>query len=165
MNAGIIGTLFGSVARLFSFLHTNWDKTFEDEFYSPTLLGSLGEQLQERIQARTPVYKGGNWKADAAGYTGGALRESITFEVVADKTTGELLHLYADSAPQLAAWGRVYAAYVEGLPIGMESVTIDDPAQMFFKTATEDMDIIESTFGGAANKAAFRIVSGEGVPL
>jgi hypothetical protein len=133
------------------FFHQDWAKTLQNEEYDTGRLTGLGEELIARIQARTPVMTG-------------ALQSSEKYEV---GQPGEdyLLNLYADDAEQEAAWGRVYAGYVEGEPLGLTSPTIANPAQMFFLVQTEDIDLIEAYMGDFAQSFADKITYGIGATL
>ena len=54
-----------------------------------------------------------------------------------------LVSWFVGSDYQVAEYQRYYADYQEGLPLGLESYTVKQPGQMYFKVATEDIGIVE----------------------
>lgn len=93
--------------------------------------GLLGGVFVTVIQSKTPVWTG-------------ALRDDETFEVNTDVNGDWLVHVYTDTAEQLAAWNRVYVEYVEGPSLGKWTWT-NDPRHMFADTIDYDSkDILES---------------------
>lgn len=135
------------VSGSLGFLYTDFDGTMREEVHKD--LPDIAEMVNERIQARTPVNKGG-------------LVASETFEIDPNPQSDQLVYFYTEEGPQIEAWGRVYGAYVEGDPLGLPSWTISDPAQMYYRTQTEDLDTIDEWFQVAVDYAAYRITNGGG---
>jgi hypothetical protein len=87
----------------------------------------LSSRLLQRIESRTPIATG-------------ALRES--WEPLYPPSGPEILSIGPNPAPQELAWGRVYAQYQEGPPLGLPTYT-NDPHQMLRQADPEDLPTIE----------------------
>lgn len=104
---------------------------------------TLAPLLATRVRGRTPRQTG-------------ALREDVTGDAYTSAVSGtrqvKLVDLYVESGAQVSEWGRVYAAYQEGPPLGLSTYT-NGPHQMFARVATEDLGLIEgwaeAAVGGA----------------
>lgn len=68
----------------------------------------------------------------------GALASSVTGRVGAGKPN--LVSVWFNPSPQIAQWGRVYAAYQEGPPIGLSTYT--NPPRHMLYDSTEDAEQI-----------------------
>lgn len=113
-----------------SFLASDMTSPVIDEFYDGGELWTLGFELNDRVRTRT-------------AYDTGALREDETFEVNTDKSSKDLIVFYVTDTHQMAEWGRTYARFIEGEPLGFTSPTIYNPSQMYERMGEEDMDIID----------------------
>lgn len=110
------------------YLRTAWDKTILGPVYDNA--GVLGEYINERIQGRTPVDKGG-------------LVASETYEVNTDRSDPTLVTFSSEDGPQLDAWGRVYVTFQEGPPLGRSTYT-NDPRQMYYRAESEDIGEVQA---------------------
>lgn len=86
----------------------------------------IGESILAKIEGRTPVLTG-------------ALKEDEAYRAYGG--SGGILQWYVGSEYQLAEWGREYAVYQEGPPLGTTGYT-HGPYQMFEKVTTDDLDEI-----------------------
>jgi hypothetical protein len=108
----------------------------------------LTDILVGRVRERTPVLTG-------------ALQSSISGIAETNVDEDVLFYLFADDAPQLEAWGRVYAMYQEGGTLGLPTYT-NPPHMMFARVATDDIDIIQEWADRTAEKFANAWVGGFG---
>lgn len=90
-------------------------------------MAEIGDPVLKNIENRTPKLTG-------------ALREDEDWKPLGGQ--GGLLQWYVGDTWQLAEWGRVYAKYQEGPPLGTTGYT-RGPWQMFEKVATDDLPAIE----------------------
>ena len=56
-------------------------------------------------------------------YSTGALAASVTGQAYSNAKNGTLIAVWFNSAQQYAEWGRYYAPYQEGKPIGLDTYT------------------------------------------
>lgn len=92
--------------------------------------GEIADEIETRIEDRTPVLTG-------------ALKEDETYKL----GSGALLvSWFVGDAYQMAEWGRPYALVQEGPPLGAVSDPqgIGDgwPHQMYFRVSTDDLPLI-----------------------
>lgn len=71
---------------------------------------------------------------DKTPYLTGGLQSDETGTFNNDSSSSELIHVYTETANQLANWNRVYVEYQEGPDLGRETFT-NDAHQMFQSTA------------------------------
>lgn len=129
-----------------SFLASDMTAPVIDEFYDMSALYELGNELNDRVKTRT-------------AYRTGALREDETFEINTDKGSKDLIVFYVTDTHQIDEWGRTYARFIEGEPIGFTSPTIYNPSQMYYKMETEDMPIIDMWGGHQAQHGLDKIAA------
>jgi hypothetical protein len=122
-----------------SFLESDMTAPVIDEFYDGGELYMLGNELNDRIRTRT-------------AHDTGALREDETFEINTDKSSKDLIVFYVTDTHQIDEWGRTYARFIEGEPLGFTSPTIYNPSQMYHRMETEDMEVIDMWGGVQAQK-------------
>jgi hypothetical protein len=67
----------------------------------------------------------------------GALASSVTGQAYGDAKNGTIIAVWFNNAQQYAEWGRYYAPYQEGPPIGLSTYT-NAPRHMLFDAQTED---------------------------
>jgi len=89
---------------------------------------TIGNTINEAIRNRSPM-------------STGALISSETFKTP-DKGK-VVVSFYPEDGPQIDAWGRVYAPYAEGPPIGLSTYT-NPPRSMYAKVETEDSPVIQA---------------------
>lgn len=90
-------------------------------------LAEIGDPVLKNIEDRTPVLTG-------------ALREDEAWKPLGG--VGGLLSWYVGEEWQLGEWGRVYAQYQEGKPLGDFGYT-HGPWHMFERVTTTDLAEIE----------------------
>lgn len=84
----------------------------------------LGVILVSLVREKTPVLTG-------------ALQSSITAIANPPGDRANLLEVFPADDEQLITWGRIYAPYQEGPPLGLSTYT-NEPRQMFQLTADTD---------------------------
>lgn len=70
-------------------------------------------------------------------YDTGALMSSVTGQAYPGSKNGTLISVWFNNAQQYAEWGRYYAPYQEGPPIGLSTYT-NGPRHMLYDSQTED---------------------------
>lgn len=113
-----------------SFLESDMTAPVIDKFYDGAALWTLGFELNDKVRTRT-------------AYDTGALREDETFEVNTDKSSKDLIVFYVTDTHQIDEWGRTYARFIEGEPLGFTSPTIYNPSQMYYRMQEEDLGAID----------------------
>lgn len=113
-----------------------------DDFEAKEIMSALrqaspqiGEEIADRIRDRARPYirRGALYDSiDYLPYTGG----------VSGSREVNLVRWYADDAPQINDWGRVYAEYQEGPPLGKTTYT-NDPRHLFYGVETDDAPAIQ----------------------
>lgn len=86
-------------------------------------LDEIGDPILKHIESRTPILTG-------------ALREDEDWKPLGGR--GGLIQWYVGDTYQLTEWGRVYAQYQEGKPLGARGYT-RGPWHMFEKVTTDDL--------------------------
>lgn len=120
-----------------------------------TIRQSLHVHAQDLIDLEVPLIRA------RSPYLTGALRDDI--KGIPYATGDDIALLYADDAAQLAQWGRIYAPYQEGPPLGLSTWT-NPPHQMFANVLTEDIPVIEQWAIEAAQEAIGQCTQGTGIP-
>lgn len=120
-----------------------------------TIRQSLHNHAQDLIDLEVPLIRA------RSPYLTGALRDDI--KGLPYTTGDDIALLYADNAAQLAQWGKVYAPYQEGPPLGLSTWT-NPPHQMFASVLTEDIPVIEQWAVEAAQEALDQCTQGIGIP-
>lgn len=90
------------------------------------------------------IYKGAETLRDKAlgkiidktQYAKGGLQADETGTFNSDPSNTELVHIYTETANQLANWNRVYVAYQEGGELGLATYT--NEAHMMFQSTADD---------------------------
>jgi len=100
-----------------------------------------------KIKARTPVLTG-------------ALRDDI--EGIPYNTGNDIAFFHTNDVAQLSQWGRVYAPYQEGPPLGLNTYT-NPPRQMFYSVLTDDIPDIEVWGKHCVEEAIDLCVQGKGI--
>lgn len=104
----------------------------------------MGGPLLSALRANSPAIALTliNKLRDRTPHNTGALAEDETAQPYTDPVAGartvNLVKFYTDSSAQLSEWGRVYAAYQEGPPLGLATYT-NAPHQMFFLMQSADL--------------------------
>lgn len=80
-------------------------------------------------------------RTEARARDTGALASSVTGRV-GTRASGKLISVWFNNAQQYAQWGRYYAPYQEGPPIGLSTYT-NAPRHMLYDSQTEDAPAIE----------------------
>lgn len=125
------------------------DATIREELHNGTQ--ELRDLEVDQIRQRTPQ--------DTL-----ALYDSITGTPYADPKAKTLLWVRAQNKEQVDEWGRVYAPYQEGGPLGLPTFT-NPPHEMFQEAMSTDIPLIEAWASKYGNIALKRIASGQGVIL
>lgn len=102
----------------------------------------IGQQILDRIEARTPVLTG-------------ALREDEAFKP--GETPEEIVQWYVGEDYQDAEWSRFYAPYQEGGALGLSTYT-NGPHEMFARVATDDLILIQAWANKVVAEALDNIV-------
>lgn len=71
----------------------------------------------------------------------GALASSVTGQAYPNSKNGTIVAVWFNAAQQIAEWGRYYAPYQEGPPLGLSTYT-NPPRHMLFDSQTEDAEQI-----------------------
>lgn len=89
-------------------------------------MAEIGDEVLDKIEARTP-------------YLTGALREDEAWRPMAGSgVRGGLLEWYIRDEYQLAEWGRFYAPYQEGPPLGLSTYT-NGPRHFMLDVQSKDL--------------------------
>lgn len=92
-------------------------------------MDEIGDEVLDKIEARTPEWTG-------------ALKEDETWKPLrGDK--GSLLQWCVGDDYQLTEWGRVYAPYQEGEPLGLHTYT-NGPRHFLLDVQSADLPEIEA---------------------
>lgn len=107
------------------FFEQDWYETAVSNLFKGT--DELGQLEQFNVSARTPTDTG-------------ALLADISYE--AYSSGDEFAFIFANTAEQMAEWGREYDVYQEGGLLGLATYT-NDPHQMFGHMFDDDIPAIE----------------------
>lgn len=109
---------------------------------------------------------------DRTPYLTGGLQADETGTYNLDYDTDELIHLYTETSNQIENWNRVYAAYVEGPPIGVNGLwrtshfeETGTGWQMFAAAETEDIPTFETWGYSVIEDGVADIVGGRSLRL
>lgn len=112
----------------------------------------IGQIVADLVKARTPVRTG-------------ALEMDITFDAYMDTGDDDIAWITAPGEEQLAEWNRIYVAYQEGPPMGLDTYT-NAPRLMFMTTSETDGPPAVEAWGVIhVQEALDMCVAGAGVPL
>ncbi len=125
------------------------DTTIREELHNGAQ--ELTDTEIDQIKGRTPIMRGG-------------LVQSIFGDATTDTSSDDLSFLYPDDAGQLAAWNRVYVAYVEGGVLGRPTWT-NPPREIFMQVTTTDIPTIIAWAYKYADLALQRLAKGTGVTI
>lgn|SRR5678810_746186 len=102
----------------------------------------IAQEIETQIESRTPVLTG-------------ALKEDETYTLGSGKN---LVQWYVGDGYQQAEWGRSYAIFQEGPPLGAVSNPRGEgqgwPHQMYFRVTTEDLPLIQEWAQQLVDQAA-----------
>lgn len=132
-----------------AFIGQNFGATIRKEVHDDSQ--ELLNLLYYRIEARTPK-------------SSGALAASLDGENFTDPSTDDLVSfLYLDQ-PQIDQYGRVYAMYQEGGPLGLATYT-NAPHEMLYKVQTDDAPLVNAWIKGSVEAAIAKILAAQGIRL
>lgn len=86
-------------------------------------------------------------------YDTGALASSVTGRAYQGAKSGTLVSVWFNPSQQYAAWGRYYAPYQEGPPIGASTYT-NEPRHMLYDSYTYDRSSIQQWAVESAGEGA-----------
>lgn len=112
----------------------------------------IGEIVQWLVKQKTPVDTG-------------ALMGDVTYDAYLDTGDADIAWITTNTGEQIAAWNRIYVAYQEGPPMGLDTYT-NLPRLMFMRTSEEDGPPAVEIWGVVhVQEALDMCAAGAGIPL
>ena len=120
------------------------------------VLGAWGQDSETLLQIEIANV---TRRTDERAHDTGALMSSVTGQAYANAKNGTIIAVWFNNAQQYAEWGRYYAPYQEGPPIGLATYT-NPPRHMLFDSKEEDADQISQWATKVGQQAAEETLGG-----
>lgn len=102
-----------------------------------TVIEGWGQNAETLLQTEIYNVTQRTIERTSGPYSTGALASSVTGQAYPGSKNGTLISVWFNNAQQYSEWGRYYAPYQEGPPIGLSTFT-NGPRHMLYDSQEQD---------------------------